>query len=388
MLFRDRSRPRGCQVRNYSEHGVLLKCTGQESPLKDATMDEGDAVTIRFWDRSGSGRGQEVDGQIARITENEVAVEYSNSESESQEKLLTLLANTGDEAQTEPPQTKPPESPESPDTDHDVPTFTISTREIPKSETMNAPKAGDAAPVKQQPPAVQPKTLVGGLVLGALALLALLVYNFHLGSRIDAVARNASPAVNSTLAIFQAQQSEQAEAIQALVERTAALDQAQQTLSATLETIAGKAELQAAVEDIKLELAELEARYAELATAKAAAEAKVEQPKAVAETPQAAAEALEPQAPVAKEAATAAATGTSKWSVHLVTLSDSGAADKMIAKAKTLGLDVSRRVVSVSDKQMYRLSIKDIASRTDAEELAATAQDQLALKQKPWIARQ
>lgn len=67
MLLHERSRPRGCHVRDYSENGVMLKCRTQEFPQQDVTLNVSDEVTIRFWDRSGPGTGGEVRGKITRI---------------------------------------------------------------------------------------------------------------------------------------------------------------------------------------------------------------------------------------------------------------------------------------------------------------------------------
>ena len=61
--------------------------------------------------------------------------------------------------------------------------------------------------------------------------------------------------------------------------------------------------------------------------------------------------------------------------------------DKFITKAKSLGIDVQKAQITVNEKRMYRLSIPGLPSYNEAEKLAGDVQKKMALRQKPWIAK-
>ncbi len=69
-------------------------------------------------------------------------------------------------------------------------------------------------------------------------------------------------------------------------------------------------------------------------------------------------------------------------------LSDSEAAEKIVAKAKASGINIEHKKIDVGDKTMHRLFISGLGSREEASALAGKVQKTLSLKQTPWIARQ
>ncbi len=337
-------------MRDYSEHGVLLKCVTSESRQKDVALNAGDEVSVRFWDQRVLGGRGEVKGKISRIIENGVAVEYSESGSASNEKLLSLLnKNVNDD---------------SIETDSSEKRSTPRLTTLENEETIMAGRAdqaleaepGDDIAYQRDQADGRPRLLIGGVVLGVLGLLAVGLYGFNLSNRIDEVSQQ--------VVLLQAQQSKQAnaDAIPGLTQRTVRLEETQRQMAEALSETASQAALQETRREIELELAKLKTKPAESVAATAS---NVETPK-----------------PTPNNA------DKPEWVIHLATLSDPIAADKIIAKAKSLGLDVYKSRVSVNDQQMHRLSIKGLSSRQDAEMLASKAQQQLALTRKPWIAKQ
>ncbi len=147
-------------------------------------------------------------------------------------------------------------------------------------------------------------------------------------------------------------------AMSALTERLAAVENKQDAIAASVSTAATQTDLQAAVETVETRLRALKDRVS-AATA-------TQQTTATKPAP-----AVRPT-----------------WVIHLATLSDVGAAEKFVARAKDLGIEIQREDVTVNERPMYRMSIVNIASYDQAEKLAARAQQQLRLAQKPWIAEQ
>lgn len=277
-----------------------------------------------------------------------MAIEYSDAESAWNEKLLSLLTKTvrGDSGEA--------------DSSEEVSELKISTPESDKIiETGSADEprngeTGEATGYVSDRAMGQQRILVVSLVLGVLVLLAMGLYVLYLSKQIDDMAQQ--------MALLETQQSKQDDSavLSGLTQRIVGLEETQQQMTQALTGTAGQAELQAAIKEIELQLMELKTRPAEAAPA--AAEKKVESPK-----------------PAPKD---------NGWVIHLATLSDPNVADKIITKAKTLGLDVRKSQVTVNDKQMYRLSIEGLSSRQHAEKLASKVQQQLALTRKPWIAKQ
>ncbi len=347
MLLRDRFRPRGCHVRDYSEHGVLLKCTTQESPQEGVTLDAGDAVAVRFWDRNEPGRGGEVRGQITRLSKNEVAIEYSDSESAASKKLLDILTKPVSEGSIKADSAADLSTHRSATLENEEIFVTRRANESPEEES------GDDINYVSDQAMGRRRILLGSLLLGVLGFLAMVLYGLSLSNQIDEIKQQ--------VALLEAQQPQQDDSavISGLPQRIARLEETQQQITKALSETAGQDELQVAIKQIELELVELKKSSAESAAATAA---KVESSK-----------------PAPKN---------TEWVIHLVTLADRNAVENIITKAKTLGIDVHKSKVTVNDKQMHRLSIMGLSSRQDAEKLATTVQQQLALTRKPWIAKQ
>ncbi len=150
-------------------------------------------------------------------------------------------------------------------------------------------------------------------------------------------------------------------AVSGLNERMVAMENKHEAVAASVSAAATQRDLRAAVET-------LDARIRELRDIVASATATTKELKSAITEP----------APGAQQA----------WAVHLATLSDPSAADKFVATAEELGINVQRETITVGDKTMYRMSIRDIVSYDDAEKLAAKAQQRMKLAQKPWIAKQ
>ena len=148
-------------------------------------------------------------------------------------------------------------------------------------------------------------------------------------------------------------------AMEDLMQRITAIEDKQQNLSASLDQAAKSEDLQAAVDKLNARLRASQQRT----TSTAPATTRKTEPEATAAVLQ------------------------GQWVIHLAALSDEGAVDKFIAKAKSLGVDVQKEQITVNEKQMYRLSISGLASYDEAEKLAGEVQKKMALRQKPWIAK-
>lgn len=347
ILYRENARPRGCYVSDYSDHGMLLKCMTREKTTRGNALKVGDDASIHFWDRGAPGRSDKVSGQIVRVNENLVAMEYSPAGTSSLGKLLTLLRHQGRETSQEKVSMK----------ERPVPKLQLpdkNTVETQETAPLNGGLPEEKVERNREISSNGSSLQLGLLVLAVLAVIGLALYSFSLSSRLDEVTQ--------IVDVLQTEQPNQVESTlpSDLTDRIAAVEQKQADMTLLLGDAVKQDVFRAAVEKFDSRLQGLQK--------KSQVAAKIEN------TPAASIESV--------------ATGQPSWIVNLATLSDNNAVGKFIEKANDLGLDVRAEQVAVNDKQMYRLSIPGITSYEEAERLAATVQQQLGLSQKPWIAKQ
>ena len=362
MLYRDNARPRGCYVGNYSKHGVILKCSALETDIGKA-LQVGDEVSLHFWDRGEPGHSIKISGHIVRFDENQVAIEYAPASSASLERLLTLLDQRIEQPSAEE------------DTMKDLPKLRLPDKPRPASadETEIIDRGHVATSIHENPvTTLNPGLILGLLVAALVGVVGLGLYSFRLSDQLyelnNAVTSMAMQApaneVSTTIAdltqrVTVIEDLTQQAAIEDLTQRITTIEDKQQAQGAALEERVKPDDLRAAVETLNARLQAL-------------------QQKAATTTP------AETQK---TEPATAAPISTGQWVVHLAALSDEGSVDKFINKAKSLGIEVQKEQITVNEKPMYRLSISGLASYAEAEELATDVQKKMALRQKPWIAK-
>ena len=357
ILYRENARPRGCYVSNYSDHGMLLKCMTREKATRGDALKVGDNASVHYWDRGEPGRSDKVAGEVVRVDENLVAMEYTPAGTPSLGKLLTLLRRKDQETSPEnvsmkeraPPKLKLPDK-NSAETQE---TVTLSARPPEKIERDREESSSGSS------------LHLGLIVLAILGVIGLALYNLSLSSRLEELTQ----AVN-VLTSEKADQIESTLTVPSdLTDRIAALELRQVDTTTLLDDAVKKSDFRMVVDTIESRLEDLQKSPVTAATPS---------------TPTAPAASTQPAAVASPEPVPA---GQAAWIVNLATLSDNAAVDKFIKKANSLGLVVQAEEVAVNDKQMYRLSIPGIASYEDAQMLASTAQAQLGLSQKPWIAK-
>ena len=362
MLYRDNARPRGCYVGNYSKHGVILKCSALETDVGKA-LQVGDKVSLHFWDRGEPGHSIQVAGYIVRFDENQVAIEYASPSSASLERLLTLLDERIEQPSTEE------------NTMKDLPKLRLPDKPRPKrtEETeIFERRSVEPAIHEDHESVLSPGLMLGLLIAAIVGIAGLGLYSFRLSDQLYELNETVTSMATQTPAnddtstvedlterVVAIEDLTQQIAIEDLTQRITAIEDKQKNLSASLDQLVKRGDLQAEVD-------KLNARF------------QASQQKTAPTTP-ATTRKTEP------EAATSASAG--QWVIHLAALSDEGAVDKFITKAKSLGIDVQKEQITVNEKHMYRLSIPGLTSYDEAEKLAADVQKKMALRQKPWIAK-
>lgn len=192
-----------------------------------------------------------------------------------------------------------------------------------------------------------PGVLLGLIVAAFVAVIVVGLYSLAVSNRLDNLAR-------STAALEARDVGDEISALLSGVEqRLVELEQRQQKMAATLNDAVMQSDLLAVIGSFNSELESIKERAV----------------PAVAKSPQ-----------LSNRASTQA------WTIHLATLSDMAAADKLISSAKAQGINVSMQPISVNDKEAYRLSIVGLPSREQAEKLSTEVQQRLKLTRKPWIA--
>lgn len=330
---------------------MLLKCMTREKATRKNALQVGDAASIHFWDRGTPGRSDKVPGQIVRVDENLIAMEYAPTAAQSAGKLITLLQRKEQDTSPEKGPMKDKPIPKL------QPNLKLPDKDAADTRETAPPRDRPAAPVersREQSPGGSSALQLGLLLLAVLGVLGLALYSFSLSSRVQELTQ-----VVNELKTNEINQNELTLPPD-LIERIAALEQKQADMTTLLGDTVKQSDLTTAVEEFDSKLQQLQAKPQVSATTQSA--------------------------PAGSTESTAAA-GQS-WVVNLATLSDNDAVEKFIQQANSAGLDVKAEQVAVNDKQMYRLSIPGVASFAEAKILAETAQKQLGLSQKPWIAKQ
>ena len=364
MLYRDNARPRGCYVGNYSKHGVILKCSALETDVGKA-LQVGDEVSLHFWDRGEPGHSIKVAGHIVRFDENQVAIEYASPSSAPLERLLTLLDQRIERPSVEE------------DTMKDLPKLRL-------PDKTRSPRTDGEKEILQRRPAepmirednqsaLNPGLMLGLLIAAIVGIVGLGLYSFRLSDQIyqlnetvafmatqPSTTEDSSAVAELSQRITAIEDRTQRIAAENLMQRIAGIEEQQQNLTASMGQVVKREDLQAAVDKLNARLRASQQR----STSTAPATTRKTEPEATATVPQ------------------------GQWVIHLAALSNEGAVDKFIAKAKSLGVDVQKEQITVNEKQMYRLSISGLASYDEAEKLAGEVQKKMALRQKPWIAKQ
>ena len=388
-LLNDRTLPRGCRVRDFSQRGMLLQ---YDYDGKDSAFDDGDTVAVRLSLRQADERKVvTLPATVRRVEQNGIGVEFQQPEA----RLLELL----EPGRFDRPQLQEAELAADRTGIGNGDTAGTVTRLI-RPRPRHRGSAGRAAPpvfgtaghtdrtpadAAARTPAASPVPKPDAAALadrrlfyiGLVALVcAILVLILDFGD---------SARLKHRLSALEAGNRNHAAALSEMRDRFAAVSEPGQAL----------AELNERVDTLTVSVAALDGKLA-AASPRASFEA-----AAMEKTPHPdndAGAGPEPVAtPVAEPVATAAAVReveavldapaaarNGPWVINLVSLYDKAAADRFVAAAETKGVRVSENRVTVKGREVWRLQISGFAEQQDARAYGVTVSEKLGLKDV-WV---
>jgi hypothetical protein len=388
-LLNDRTLPRGCRVRDFSQRGMLLQ---YDYDGNDSGFDNGDTVAVRLSLRQADERKVvTLPATVRRVEQNGIGVEFEQPEA----RLLELL----EPWRLDRPQLREAELAADRTGIGNGDTAGTVTRLI-RPRPRHRGSAGRAAPpvfggagaadrtpadVAARTPAASPVAKPDGAALtdrrlfhvGLVALVCaalILILDFgdsarikHRLSALEAGSRNHSAVLSEMRDRFAAA----GEPGQALADLNARLD----SLTVSVAALDGK--LAAASPPASFEAA--------------AMENKPRPENDATDSPEPAAK------PVPVPAATAAAVReveavldapadarNGPWLINLVSLYDKAAADRFVATAESKGVRVTQNRVTVKGREVWRLQIDGFATQQEARAYGVTASAKLGLKDV-WV---
>jgi septal ring-binding cell division protein DamX len=380
-LLNDRTLPRGCRVRDFSQRGMLLQ---YDYDGNDSGLDDGDTVAVRLSLRQADERKVvTLPATVRRVEQNGIGVEFEQPEA----RLLELLEpwrldrpqlqeadrtsiGHGDTARTVTRLIRPrPRHRGS--AGRAAPSVLGAAGQADRTPADGAARTPAAGPVPEPDAAAltDRRLFYVGLVALVCAILVLIL-DFgdsarlkHRLSALEAGNRNHAAALSEMRDRFAAV----SEPGQALADLSARLD----TLTVSVAALDGK--LAAASPGATLETAALENCNDASATH--------EPVPAPAPQPAATAAAVRDVEAIL-DAPAAARNGP--WVINLVSLFDKAAADRFVAAAESKGVRVTENRVTVKGREVWRLQIGGFATQQDARAYGATVSEKLGLKDV-WV---
>jgi hypothetical protein len=389
-LLNDRTLPRGCRVRDFSQRGMLLQ---YDYDGNDPGFDDGDTVAVRLSLRQADERKVvTLPATVRRVEPNGIGVEFQQPEAH----LLELLEpwrldrpqlqeaevaadhtgiGHGDTAAGTVTRLIRPRPRHRGSAGRAAPPVFGGAGHADRTAADNAARTPAAGPVPK--PAAAALTDRRLFYVGLIALVCatlILVLDFgdsaalkHRLSALEAGSRNHAAALSEMRDRFAAV----GEPGQALADLSARLD----TLTVSVAALDGKlavasprASFEAAAmennphpEDDSTASPEPAAAAGPVPAATAAAARDVE---AVLDTP--------------------AEAGSGPWRVNLVSLYDQAAADRFVAMADSKGVRVTQNRVTVKGREVWRLQISGFATQQEARAYGATVSEKLGLKDV-WV---
>jgi hypothetical protein len=387
-LLDDKTLPRGCRVRDFSQRGMLLQ---YDYDGNDATFSDGDTVTVRLSLRQDHERKVvTLPSTVRRVEDNGIGVEFHQPEAQLLELLepYRLDRRRVEEAALEADRTgkvngsgtssvtrllrprgrhrvlsgRPPAPAPGGSWHADRPTAHAAAR------------TADAGLAREHgAPALSDRRLfyVGLVTLVCAALIVIIDF-----------ADNA--ALKRRLSALETDSRNHAAALSGMGNRLSTVDRPVQEL----------ADLNARVETLAVSVAALEGRLAPVArgqsievagmekAAAAVADASVPEKSIVSPRPEAktAGSVGEVEAALDKPVAGSDA----DWVINLVSLYDKAAADRFMSTAKSKGVRVDQNEVTVKGRQVWRLQITGFTTHQEARAYAAGVSEKLGLKDV-WV---
>jgi len=337
ILRRQNSPDSRCHIRDFSQHGALLRRRTGKWTSQEFRLGVGNAVDICFFDRSEPNRSGAITGNIVRINEDDVAVDYSNSDAPRRRALTALLQRQSEERSAKIEREELVSA-----TKATLPRFahSIKSQWFPKMDRFTRLN------VSRQ------SIFIVSLVLGAMILGAILIYSLQLRDQLN-ILKTSVESLRPQLA-----NQNRAEVVE-LARRIDALEKDQGRISTALTQSSEQEDLRGAVERLRTEVTKLQQ-----ATDKFHG------------------------LPVRKQEISPMISEKSTWVVHIMTVTDLNSASQFIARAKALGIKVDTQKTFVGAKEMYRLFVPGIKSPEAATKLASDLQKRLSLTKRPWIAKQ
>ena len=384
-LLNDRTLPRGCRVRDFSQRGMLLQ---YDYDGNDSGFDAGDTVAVRLSLRQTDERKVvTLPATVRRVEQNGIGVEFQQPEA----RLLELLepwrldrpqqqeadrtgVGHGDTAGTVTRLIRPRPRHRGSAGRAAPPVFGAAGRADRTPADVAAPTPAAGPVPKPAAPALTDRRLFYVGLVSLVSAMLILVLDFgdnaglkHRLSALEAGSRNHAAALSEMRDRFAAV----GEPGQALADLNARLD----TLTVSVAALDGK--LAAAAPRASFEAAAMENNLHPENDATASPE-----PAAT---------------PVPVPAATAAAArdveavldrpaeaGSGPWLINLVSLYDQAAADRFVATADSKGVRVTQNRVTVKGREVWRLQISGFATQQEARAYGATVSEKLGLKDV-WV---
>lgn len=388
-LLNDRTLPRGCRVRDFSQRGMLLQ---YDYDGNDTILNEGDTVTVRLSLRQADERKVvTLPATVRRVEQNGIGVEFQQPEARlmdllepwrldrprAQEAELeadrTSIGN-GDAASTVTRLIRPRPRHRGPAGRAANPLFGgAGHADRPTADTGN--RTASARPVRETGAALltDRRLFYIGLVSLVCATLILIIDGAD------------SARLKHRLSALEAGSRNHADALSEMRDRFAAVSAPGQAL----------ADLNARVETLAVSVAALDGKLAAAAPRASFEAAAMEKTPHLDNDPSASHKPVAP--PVPEQTATAAAVreveavldtpadaANGPWLINLVSLYDKAAADRFVATAESKGVRATQNRVTVKGRDVWRVQISGFATQQEARAYGATASEKLGLKDV-WV---
>jgi len=387
-LLSDRTLPRGCRVRDFSQRGMLLQ---YDYGGNDTTFNDGDTVTVRLSLRQADERKVvTLAATVRRVEQNGIGVEFQQREA----RLLELLEPWRldrprlREAELEADRTSTVNGDSGgsvtrlvrPRSRHRLLGDRSAHRARREAERADRPTAHATGPTAAVSPLREPGT--AGLTdrrlfyIGLVSLVCatvILILDFADSARLK-----------NRLSALEAGSRNQVNALTEMRERLTAVSAPGRAL----------ADLNARVETLTVSVAALDGRLAMAAPRESSEAAAMEKTPQVDSDSSASHEPVVPPAPEAAPADVAhdveavldapAEVGSAPWVINLVSLYDKQAADRFMATAESKGIRVKQSRVTVKGREVWRLQISGFETQQEARTYGAIASEKLGLKDV-WV---
>jgi cell division septation protein DedD len=388
-LLNDRTLPRGCRVRDFSQRGMLLQ---YDYDGNDTILSDGDTVTVRLSLRQADERKVvTLPATVRRVEQNGIGVEFQQPEA----RLLDLLEPWRlDRPRVQAEELEADRTSIGNGDAASTVTRLIRPRPRHRGPTGRAtnPLSGGAgradpptADIGNRTAAARPVRETGAAVLTDRRLFYIGLVSLVCATLILIIDGADSARLKHRLSALEAGSRNHADALSEMRDRFAAVSGPGQAL----------ADLNARVETLAVSVAALDGKLAAAAPRASFEAAAMEKTPPPDNDPSASHKPAAP--PVPEQTATAAAVraveavldtpadaANGPWLINLVSLYDKAAADRFVATAESKGVRVTQNRVTVKGREVWRVQISGFATQQEARAYGATAGEKLGLKDV-WV---